>query len=355
MVGALLSGKARESRDEVLRREPAWFDSGWIGADADDDLDQRLAAEAEQFDPLQPHIMTALGPIAPEGLGPALVGDQILGSGLASDLDERGLPGRATLAVADDLRAFTDAGGGAIVVATTAAGGRDSRSLHWLATWTPAHLIAVTGGGAIDKARTPGSRATGIADRAAAMIAELTRGIDGTSQRAGMMLIELHHPVLSDDDRAWLAAAVVVARATGAAITLALAHQSAGRLALPYLVDQAIDTSRLAVEWRTGHDLSDAAEGVLDAGAFRVIDPLFGRCTGSGRPGQANRRPRQSRIRKATASRSGNNRTIGRERHRRAELGDHPGAVADPADGSRDGCRGRARPARRESRAHVDD
>lgn len=53
------------------------LDSGWVGADPDDDLDRQLLEEDDAFDRSQPHILTALGPIEPGALGPALASEVI--------------------------------------------------------------------------------------------------------------------------------------------------------------------------------------------------------------------------------------------------------------------------------------
>ena len=53
-------------------------DSGWVGADPDDDLDARLAAEDVAFDLSLPHVMTALGPIDPGALGVTHFGERLL-------------------------------------------------------------------------------------------------------------------------------------------------------------------------------------------------------------------------------------------------------------------------------------
>ena len=53
-------------------------DSGWVGADPDDDLDARLAAEDVAFDLSLPHVMTALGPIDPDALGVTHFGERLL-------------------------------------------------------------------------------------------------------------------------------------------------------------------------------------------------------------------------------------------------------------------------------------
>jgi hypothetical protein len=59
------------------------IDSGWVGAGPDDDLDRQLLEEDDDFDRSRPHVMTALGPVEPGALGPALAAEMIGGLALA--------------------------------------------------------------------------------------------------------------------------------------------------------------------------------------------------------------------------------------------------------------------------------
>ena len=113
-------------------------DTGWLGADPDDDLDARLAAEEARLDASAPHVRTLLGPIAPAALGPTLVGESL--GALAAGRDGRlaGVDTKAALLA--ELEDAYAAGVRAIVARVDSAA--ELADLAWLAGRAPLHLVA---------------------------------------------------------------------------------------------------------------------------------------------------------------------------------------------------------------------
>lgn len=113
-------------------------DSGWVGADPDDDLDQRLATEEEPFDLAQPHVLTLLGPVVTAALGPALMGEPLDRAAeslrpLAAGVD----PKDALLAELEDAYAA-----GVRTVVALCRTEQALSDLAWLAGRVPVHLVA---------------------------------------------------------------------------------------------------------------------------------------------------------------------------------------------------------------------
>lgn len=121
-------------------------DSGWVGADPDDDLDARLAAEDEAFDLSRPHIMTALGPIDPAALGVTHFGERLLefrDETAASATFDRF---DAALAEIEDLYAVGVRG----VVALDRVDTENLTDLRRLASHSPLHVVLVGEGQFLD-------------------------------------------------------------------------------------------------------------------------------------------------------------------------------------------------------------
>jgi hypothetical protein len=107
-------------------------DSGWVGAPADDDLDQRLAAEDEPVNERQPHVMTTLGPIPPAALGVTLFGTW--GRPLLAT-------GREPGAVLLELEQLYASGVRAVVDLTTTTSAQQVTDLNWISQRSPVHIV----------------------------------------------------------------------------------------------------------------------------------------------------------------------------------------------------------------------
>ncbi|MFM9107821.1 MAG: hypothetical protein ACKOWF_14100 [Chloroflexota bacterium] len=112
------------------------LDSGWVGADPDDDLDRQLLEEDDAFDRSRPHVLTALGPVAPAALGPALAAEHV---GLLALATAGGGPdGRHELLA--ELEDLYNSGIRALAVECR---GEGLGILHWLAGRVPPHLVVL--------------------------------------------------------------------------------------------------------------------------------------------------------------------------------------------------------------------
>lgn len=123
-----------------MSQRAAEFDSGWVGAAPDDDLDERMAQEDEEWDRAHPYVATALGPVSPAALGPVLAGEPFANlSGGQYTSGSSAIDGRhALLAELEDAYAS----GARTVVSVPAAGGSDSgQDVAWLAGRTQVHLV----------------------------------------------------------------------------------------------------------------------------------------------------------------------------------------------------------------------
>ncbi len=132
-----------------MRQHAPEFDSGWVGADPDDDLDERMADEDEAWDRAQPHVGTALGPVSPAALGPVLAGEPLT---ILAEQPESGndlsLDGRhALLAELEDAYA---SGARTIVTVPPVAGDRSDDDALWLAGRSQVHVVRFAPDDALD-------------------------------------------------------------------------------------------------------------------------------------------------------------------------------------------------------------
>ena len=120
------------SPEQSERRHHDPDDSGWVGAPAGDDLEQRLAAEDEPIDERQPHVMTTLGPIPPAALGVTLFG--AWGRPLLAT-------GREPGAVLLELEQLYASGVRAVVDLTATTSPRQVTDLIWISQRSPVHIF----------------------------------------------------------------------------------------------------------------------------------------------------------------------------------------------------------------------
>jgi predicted metal-dependent phosphotriesterase family hydrolase len=188
-------------------RDPA--DTGWVGADPDDDLEARLTAEEanEPFDLRQPFVMTLLGPIHPAALGPTLLAPALVPTPASTATpatpatagDER----LTAVAALEDLYA---AGGRAVALLATHL--HHPAPVAWVAARAPVHLV-----GPISPDHHAADR--GNPDTSApgdAMVAALT-GRPHPGPRAGWLS-------LSESSSHSIAAVATAHHRTGAAVVL---------------------------------------------------------------------------------------------------------------------------------------
>ncbi len=106
-------------------------DSGWVGADPDDDLDAVLEAELESIPVGAPYVDTALGPIVTGALGPMLAAESVSVL-LGDDPDGR------DVALAELEDAYNSGIRSIGLVARTPA---EADEVYWLAQRTRLHVV----------------------------------------------------------------------------------------------------------------------------------------------------------------------------------------------------------------------
>ncbi len=258
-----------------MRERGRWSDSGWVGADEEDDLDRRLAEEEEPFDPARPHVMTVLGPIEPGALGVTLVNERIAGAppGAAREPDLR--PDHAH-AFQAELEDFYAAGGRAVVDGTTADRGRDAAALRWVAARAAVHVVAVTGrvgsrGGGLGEADRS---AEGTDDLAAEFGREVIDGIGGTGVRVGAIVVELGGEEGAPADAGALRAAGRAHRATGAPVVVRAERAPVALGGLERLAGEGVAAKRVTVGGLAGRIEESELRALLVEGVFVAFDRL---------------------------------------------------------------------------------
>lgn len=254
-----------------MRERGEIFDSGWVGAGEEDDLDRRLAAEAEPFDLRRPHVMTALGPIEPAALGPTLAAERISsGPPPSASNGEPADDPHATLAELEDLYA---AGGRAVLDATTDHG-RDATILGWIAARAPVHLVAVTGAGS--GPALGGDPATLAKRLAGSFVGDLTEGITGTATRAGAILVRMRDDGIGGGVATALRAAALAHRSIAAPVVLRVERPGVAPAALAMMGGEGVAPERVVVGGIAGRAEVRDLEAILATGASLALDRLAG-------------------------------------------------------------------------------
>lgn len=221
----------------------------------------------------RPHVMTALGPIAPSALGLTLHHEHVIAKPLdVGTADPDLLLDSAEMAVAELEDAFS-VGLRSIVDMTPADYGRDPETIYWVAQRSPVHVIVITGHHKhLHAAPLVGDRP--VAEIAAVSIDEIRNGIGSTPVRAGVVKAGTSLNEITEVEERVLRAAAQAHRATGAPIST---HTDKGTMALDQLAilqEEGVDPSRVIV----GHlDFAldrDYLLRVLATGAFVSFDQV---------------------------------------------------------------------------------
>lgn len=173
----------------------------------------------------EPHIMTLLGPIAPEELGICLPHVHLLCDPPGADLDHRLTD---VDSAESEVEAFVTMNGRSLVECSTRDVGRIVAPLLEIAGWVPAHLISVTGrhnhryASAMPNALDQDSLTEEF-------VGELTVGTEGTSARAGVIKVGTSLNEITEVERTSIQAAASAHARTGAPITT---HTENGTMAL---------------------------------------------------------------------------------------------------------------------------
>ena len=248
-----------------------------IGPDREREYDYGLAPgeafepvelDEEPFDLADPHVMTALGPIAPEELGVCLVHERVLARPApagAFDPDFVLDDPHAALAELEDL---FNAGGRALLDASTADYGRLLDGVLWVAARAPVHVVLVTGHQR-ELFALPSVTRMSIDDLASGMIRDLIEGIEGTPARAGAIKVGSSFHAITPIEEKVLRAAARAQLATGAPIATDTERGTMALAQVHMLLAEGVAPSRVIV----GHldrrlDDDRAIGAVLATGAF---------------------------------------------------------------------------------------
>jgi phosphotriesterase-related protein len=218
-------------------------------------------------------IHTVRGPVEPGALGRTLVHEHVFCDFYRITGNLNQLLNDEDLAV-EELGALVRAGGGGLVEVTTPDFGRDPERLRRVAERTGLHIVMGTGWYRqpyypehID--RTPTET---LARR---MVEELTRGVDGTDIRAGIIgEIGAHGSFLTAQEERVLRAAARAQRATGAALTTHASMYPVGTAQLAILREERVDPSRVIVGHCDTYLDRDYHLAILEAGAWVQFDTV---------------------------------------------------------------------------------
>jgi phosphotriesterase-related protein len=235
---------------------------------------------AESFDLNRPHVMTALGPIPPDELGVCLVHEYLLARPVPTAafdpdliLDDRD----AALAELEDLY---NAGGRAVVEASTDDYGRDLEGIRWMAARAPVHVILVTGHHR-ELFALPGVSGRSIDELATAMVGDLAEGIGGTTARAGAIVVGTSLRAIVPIEEKVLRAAARASLATGAPILTVTERGTMALEQVAILRESGVSPDRIVIGAMVQHldEIADV-QAVLATGVFVAVDNI-----GAGRSG----------------------------------------------------------------------
>ncbi|MFL5761251.1 MAG: phosphotriesterase [Thermomicrobiales bacterium] len=225
----------------------------------------------ETFDLGRPHIMTALGPIAPGELGFTLHHEHVFARVPALAEEDPDLVLDDAEAALAELELFYGAGGRAIVDMSPADYGRDIAAISQIAAYSPVKIVLVTGHHKHVHA-APYLGDDSINQIAARAIRDLTEGIDGTSTKAGVIKAGTGLNEITPVEERVLRAAARSHLATGAPIST---HTERGTMALEQiaiLLEESVDPTRVILG-HMDHRLDEPyLRSVLATGAYVSLD-----------------------------------------------------------------------------------
>lgn len=235
-------------------------------------------------DPMvSPHVMTVLGPVAPDEIGVCLHHEHILCDPVAVTDDEPDYRLDDIDRACQELEAFVTVGGKAIVDASSRDYGRDVRGLAAIAKRVPVHIIAVTGRHKHLHAALM-SNSLDIDSLTDEFVEELTEGISAERIRPGLIKIGSSLNEMTPVEEATARAAARAHLATGAPVTTHLEAGTHGHHQLDVLEHEGVDPSRVIL----GH-LDRALDrqylsDLLQRGAFCSFDQIGKRVYGEDVP-----------------------------------------------------------------------
>jgi phosphotriesterase-related protein len=211
--------------------------------------------------------------VAPEALGPTLMHEHVLCDfyRVTGNLDH--LLNDENLA-AEELQAFRNAGGGALVEVTTRDLGRDPDGLRRISERTNLHIVMATGWYR-QPYYPPEIDRTPVNHLADLMLKDLTEGIDDSGVCAGVIgEIGANLDYLTAQEERILRAAARAQRATGAPLTTHASMYPIGLAQLEVLKEERVDLSRVIVGHCDTYLDPKYHRAVLRAGAYVQFDTV---------------------------------------------------------------------------------
>lgn len=227
----------------------------------------------ENFDLSQPHVMTALGPIAPDALGFTLHHEHVICKPLDVGAEDPDLMLDDPAAALAELEDAYQVGLRSIVDMTPVDYGRDIHDITWVARRAPVHILVATGHHKHQHA-APFVRDASAKQIAERCIGELTRGVEGTNTRAGVIKAGTSMNEITGVEQRVLEAAAIAHLATGAPIST---HTERGTMALEQieiLEKSGVDPSRLVIGHMDFAMDEPYLRSVLDTGASISFDQV---------------------------------------------------------------------------------
>lgn len=190
-------------------------------------------------------IRTVLGDIAPDALGICYPHEHVFGQPPAQFAEPDLILDDEALAI-DEMHAFYQAGGRAIVEMTTPDYHRDAAAMERIARASGVHIIGATGYNK-EKFSAPFLEGASVDELAARFIAEVREGMDGTDARAGVIKGASTLNEISPLAEKLFRAAARAHHATRAPIST---HTEAGTMALEQvaiLIDEGVAPERIII------------------------------------------------------------------------------------------------------------
>lgn len=216
-----------------------------------------------------PHVMTLLGPIAPEELGICLPHVHLL-------CDPPGVIDDFRLNQIDraeaEIESYVTVNGRSLVECSTRDMGRDVSALLEIAGWVPAHLIGATGRHGQMHSLLPVCDHAELAEQ---FVFDLTTGMDGTSARAGVIVVGFHSAMISVSESETLMAAADAHQTTGSPISIHVGGSASAGEIVGQFTRAGVQPGYLIVGScdRLANDESSLLT-ILESGAFIQFDQI---------------------------------------------------------------------------------
>ena len=220
-------------------------------------------------------VMTVTGPVDASALGMTLTHEHLF-INLLREYRRDGLLHDVQL-MCEEVTRFRSAGGGTIVDCTSQELGRNPLGLKQVSETTGIKIVMGTGhyrDPYLDRAWFDRTSAANIADL---MVAEITKGVDGTGVKAGIIgEIGADKWFVSTAEERSFRAAALTQRRTGLTITTHAARWPVGREQLKILKEAGAEPNRIIVGHCDSVPDSDYHEEIARSGSYVQFDTIRG-------------------------------------------------------------------------------